>query len=72
MFNLSTPLVVYEQKGSTFNATIALVSPSGGSTIPFRIDIMETEITATHGEHNLLYLHFMIIEIFNHDFFIFY
>ena len=46
VFNLSAPLVFQEQD-NTFTATIALVSPIGGSTFPIEIDIMETEITAT-------------------------
>ena len=44
VFNLSAPLVVYEQN-STFSAMISLIAPSGGSTI--EIDIMELGITAT-------------------------
>ena len=53
VFNLSAPLVFQEQD-KTFTATIALLQPSGGSTFPIEIDIMETEITATpFGKHDL-------------------
>ena len=44
--NLSAPLIVPEQN-RTFLATISLIAPSGGATIPLEIDINDTGITAT-------------------------
>ena len=56
MFNLSAPLVVHElDTNETFNATISLVEPMGGTSFPVEIIIKETKITAIPSSKYLLY-----------------
>ena len=46
MFNLSAPATVNEYAGK-FPVMVSMIAPSGGTTFPIKIDIMDYGITAT-------------------------